>query len=90
MIEHARQKIMENPVAQDTLQGALAVGMTATGTAGLAGKIELANNIMSVCLSVVGAAVGIATFIHIIYKIKQSNFNYKQSVKYDGEDRRKP
>jgi len=88
MIEAVKQKVMASPAAQDTLQGALGVGMTATGTAGLAGKIELANDILSLCIAAVGLIIGIATAINVIYKAKQNKFNFEQSVKYDGDDRR--
>jgi len=89
MIEAVKQKVMASPAAQDTLQGALGVGMTATGTAGLAGKIELANDILSLCIAAVGLIIGIATAINVIYKARQNKFNFEQSVKYDGDDRRK-
>ena len=89
MIEAVKQKVMASPAAQDTLQGALGVGMTATGTAGLAGKIELANDILSLCIAAVGLIIGIATAINVIYKAKQNKFNFEQSVRYDGDDRRK-
>lgn len=89
MIEAVKQKVIASPAVQDTLQGALGVGMTATGTAGLAGKISLVNDIMSMCIAAIGIVIGIATAVNMIYKAKQNKFNYEQSVKYDGDDRRK-
>lgn len=88
MIDHIKQKVMESHVVQDALPGVVGAGMTATGTAGLAGKIDLASDIMSLCLAAVGIVIGIATAVNMIYKAKQNKFNFEQSVKYDGEDRR--
>jgi hypothetical protein len=88
MIEHVKQKVMENPAVQDTLQGALGVGMTATGGAGLAGKIDLASSFLALGLSIGGIVVTVLTAINLYYKFKQRKFDYEQSIKYEGEDRR--
>ena len=88
MIEHVKQKVMESPAVQDTLQGALGVGTMAVGGAGLAEKINLASSVLSLCIAAAGLVLTIATAVNVIYKARQNKFNYEQSVKYDGEDRR--
>ena len=88
MIEMMQRKVVASPAVQDTLQGALGVTMTATGTAGLAGKIDLASSVLALGLSIGGIVVTVLTAFNLYYKFKQRKFDYEQSVKYDGQDRR--
>lgn len=88
MIAFLNRRIAESPAAQDILQGVLTVGTAGTGIAIVEGWIDVASVVVKLLLGIVALVVSVISGLNLYYKYRQNKFNFEQSVKYDGEDRR--